>query len=183
MSIAITKADLEIALARYVDYRQNLVIPNLSHAFFPYWESDIIAISGSGYMTEYEIKTSVSDLKREWRKQRWKWLTFPRRGVGKNGRPRNEFVDLIRRYIIVVPDSIADKCQGLIPEAVGAGLLTFDRYSEESGLGDRLFISRELQKPKVNRDARKITDAERQHLGHLMALRYWTAREKLERGK
>lgn len=171
-----TKEDLELAVARYVGIQRSLVIPNLSHSFFVH-ECDVVAVSAAGYMTEYEIKTSVGDLRREWSKDRWKLFRYYRDHppVHRYG-TRDGFSTLVRRYVIVVPDAIGDKCLPLIPEDVGAGLITF---AERSGRPDAgLFVKRELAKPRVNTAARKVTPDERAHLGHLMALRYWGARRR-----
>ncbi len=171
----VTKDDMEIAVARFAGIQRNLVIPNLSHSFFAH-ECDVVSVSQAGYMTEYEIKTSLADLRREWGKQRWKWHRYYRDNPNPNRFTRDGFSDLIRQYIICVPDAIGDRALPLIPDDIGAGLFTFDErpYFPEAGL----FISRKLAHPRINASARKLTLAEREHIGRLMAMRYWGQRRR-----
>ena len=64
----ITTLEMEIALARFINPRVNLVVPNVSWGFFNH-ECDLISISKSGFATEYEIKVSKSDLKADKKKK------------------------------------------------------------------------------------------------------------------
>ena len=64
----ITTLVMEIALARFINPRVNLVVPNVSWGFFNH-ECDLISISKSGFATEYEIKVSKSDLKADKKKK------------------------------------------------------------------------------------------------------------------
>jgi len=56
--------------------RRYAVCPNVSWALLP-WEADILAVSGSGVVNEIEIKTSVSDLKRDLAKSKWRVPGWP----------------------------------------------------------------------------------------------------------
>ena len=53
--------DMEIAVSKYLNYRKNLVIPNVSWGMFMY-ELDLFMLTPSGYGTEVEIKVSKADL-------------------------------------------------------------------------------------------------------------------------
>ena len=157
--------EIQYAVARWAGIQRSLLIPNLSHAFFPYWEADLVAVLPSGYMTEYEIKISVADVKREWNKDRWK---PPGRRI---------FANIIRRYYVVMPAARAEQAVPLIPDDVGAGVLTVEYVEIRSNMISRVT---ELRKPKINTMARKVTDSERIHLGNLMAMRYWNERRRHE---
>ena len=157
-------ATLQVLVARHADINRNFVIPNVSHSFFP-WETDVLALSAAGYATEYEIKVSVADFKREWRKERWRSKSFLK-----------VFRNRIRRYVIVVPHEIADKCVPHIPDDLGAGVLSFEPQVDWKG--NKHLAAHELIKPRINTKARKWTDSERIHLGELAAIRYWQQRRK-----
>jgi len=60
--------DIEIAVAQYFGYRQNLVVPNVSWGLGLH-ECDLLMLSKNGYLTEVEIKTSVADLKQDLKKE------------------------------------------------------------------------------------------------------------------
>jgi len=53
--------DIEIALARYFNFRTNVIVPNISWGMFNH-ECDLLLLSPAGYATEIEIKISKSDL-------------------------------------------------------------------------------------------------------------------------
>jgi len=56
-----TTAEIEIAIAKHYDWRQNLIVPNVSWGLL-FHEADILVMSKAGYLTEIEIKVSRSDL-------------------------------------------------------------------------------------------------------------------------
>jgi hypothetical protein len=53
--------DMEIIIAKYFDYRANLIVPNVFWSMFAH-ELDLLVLSKSGYAKEIEIKVSKSDL-------------------------------------------------------------------------------------------------------------------------
>lgn len=59
---------LEIALAHYFGFRQNLVVPNISWGLGIH-ECDLMVVRKSGYAVEIEIKVSVQDLKADLKKR------------------------------------------------------------------------------------------------------------------
>ena len=75
-------------------------------------ECDLLKVEKSGYLTEFEIKTSVADLQREWKKKRW-----------TNSFYFDKFRKTIRRYFIVLPKAIAEKAAllPLWPTCSGSG--------------------------------------------------------------
>ncbi len=147
-----SERSMACALARWINVRKNLVVPNVSWGLVMFGEMDLISVSAADYVTEYEIKTSIPDLKREWTKKRW-----------TRQRHRMEFEGIIKRYFICVPLELVEKAKPLIPRDVGAGLLSIDNNS------------RVLQvMPARGNRARKITNAERYKIARLGVLRYWS---------
>ena len=117
-------------------------------------ECDLLKVEKSGYLTEFEIKTSVADLQRERKKKRW-----------TNSFYFDKFRKTIRRYFIVLPKAIAEKAAPHIPEAVGAGVMTVAEQQskyEDWYFGPFTFV---LIKPKPNPEAIPVTDAERRSPG------------------
>ena len=76
-----TTLEMEIAVMKDCDIRQNIVVPNVSFGIVRYsyekgkekydelHECDILKVTLSGYATEYEIKVSESDFKADAKKK------------------------------------------------------------------------------------------------------------------
>ena len=101
-AVVMTATDIALAIAAKLDPRQVLLVPNVSWGFLPWGESDLLAVSKAGFLTEYEIKTTLSDLKRERKKKRW-----------TTGHMEMAFRVRIRRYYIAIPRSMLDKAMAV----------------------------------------------------------------------
>jgi hypothetical protein len=165
---------IEYWLAKEFNYRQNIVVPNVSWGLqgkgHDGHECDLLILRPSGYAVEIEIKRSFADLKAEAKK-----------------RHRHES-KLIRELWFSVPVEILDKARELIPER--AGLLTYEEYSavfrdavtkREFSI-DRLLIRR-VKSPKANRDAVRFSEKQRQKLLELAHMRIWTMKRQIARRK
>ena len=136
-------------------------------------ECDLLAVSKAGYVTEYEIKMSMHDFKREWKKNRW---------IGSPGNPGfhysyRAFKKMVKFYWIVVPGKLAAKVEPLIPEHIGAGLISVSERSTPWRVNDLGF--EETRPAILNSKAQKITDEQRMNLGRLAAMRYWNLARKM----
>jgi len=60
--------EIELALARYFDTRENLIVPNISWGLNLH-EIDLLVLNSSNYAYEIEIKISLSDLKADQNKK------------------------------------------------------------------------------------------------------------------
>ena len=72
---------MEIAVMKECNFRQNIVVPNVSFGIVRYWkensiteydelhECDVLKVTMAGYATEYEIKVSRSDFKADLKKK------------------------------------------------------------------------------------------------------------------
>lgn len=141
---AVKTIDIEIAVASYFDYRQNLVVPNISWGLNIH-ECDLFIISQAGYATEVEIKISKSDLKKD---------------AGKYHGHRS---DLIKKLYFALPEKLEAHIK-YVPERAGIIILTRNKY----GLACKI-----IRKPKPNKASRKLTDEERYKVARLGALRIW----------
>jgi hypothetical protein len=95
-------AQLEIAVARHVGYRDKLIIPNVSWGLLHY-ECDMLVVQlGSRMAWEIELKTSASDIKADLKKS------------------HGHFSKKIKRFSFAVPEKLVD-CEYLPKDC---GLLT-----------------------------------------------------------
>ena len=162
-----TSSDIELAIIQRWPPRQTLTVPNVSSGLFDWGESDLIQVSGAGYVTEIEVKTSIADLKREWKKRRWEeyWV--------------RDWLNRVRYYWIAMPFELCESAREHIPEWVGAGLLGVKMKAQHEFCGYRYQVKKVL-KPTSNRTARPLTLKERSQLGRLGTLRYWDMRHTLD---
>ena len=156
----VTSADIERALIRTWAPEQTLMVPNVRQGFVRWGEVDVLKVEKSLYLTEIEIKVSMSDLKREWNKQRWMPVFY------------EAFKKTMRRYFIAMPEELYEHGRDVIPDWVGAGILTVCEAREEYGRLTRPYAY-ERRKPRINKEAAKITIADVAALGRLGTLRYW----------
>jgi len=62
------KTKIEIAIANYFDFRQKIIVPNVSYGLNVH-ECDILIMTKAGYAYEVEIKISKGDLKADLKKK------------------------------------------------------------------------------------------------------------------
>lgn len=141
---------MELRLAYYFSPRQNLIVPNVSWGFDIH-ECDLLVMSPSGYLTEVEIKVSLSDLK-------------------KDGEKLHEHEDKrIKKLYFALPQYLYDKGKAYIPER--AGILVVDPNHE--------FGVSEERPPMVQKDVRPLNIDEKYQLARLGAIRVWNLRRKI----
>ncbi|MCE1274149.1 MAG: hypothetical protein LWW75_06450 [Chlorobiales bacterium] len=153
--------EIEYWLAKEFNYRQNIVVPNVSWGLGLH-ECDLLVLRPSGYAAEIEIKRSLSDLKAEAKKN------------------HIHASDKIREFWFAVPDEMKDEALSIISEH--PGLLTYRpfEYTFTDGVVSRLLISR-VRSPRLNTAARKFTPEERQKLLALAHMRIWTMKRQMAR--
>ena len=152
--------DVTKALVKSLNIRSSIIVPNVSWGLVPWGESDVLALSGSSYLTEYEIKISAADIKREWKKERWSYAPY-----------RKGFEEMVKRYYMVVPNKLRDVAEDNMPEDVGGGIIVAD-YVRPNRLPGT--VARCVKEAKINKEARKLTDEERLQLARLGTMRYWS---------
>ena len=156
--------DIQKAMARTIDLRVKLLVPNVSWGLVSWGECDLLAMSGSGYLTEYEIKVSAADIKREWRKKRWV----------SGGRRLAAFNTLIKEYYMVVPQKLEQVAIDNMPDFVGGGIIVADYQPPEYMRRHQNPGPRWVRNATINKDARKLNAEERFQLARLGTLRYWS---------
>jgi len=150
---------MECALSTYFNYRQNLIVPNVSWGMSLH-ECDLLIVSKAGYLTEVEIKVTRADLRADAKK----WH-------GHNS-------DAIKRLFFALPDYLESiDCIDMVPERAGIIIIKpKDNVPGEYPYSPRC---REIRPAQRNKVAGKITDTDRYKVARLGALRIWRLKKKL----
>jgi hypothetical protein len=142
--------EMEIRLANWFNFRQNLIVPRVSWGFMTH-ECDLLIVSSVGYLTEVEIKISKNDLKKDKDKSHGH----------ESGR--------IKTFYFAVPEELEKYALESIPER--AGLIIVPK--------DKRFKPFEVKKPIINIQAKPITSDDKYKIARLGALRIWGLKEKI----
>ncbi len=155
--------DIEIALLRVLNFRQNIVVPNVQFGIRRYLsernglemrdydelhECDILKVTPSGYATEYEIKVSKGDFMADKKKKH------------KHG---SRFISM---FYYVVPDYLFDFAKNNLPNGCGLGC-----YSK----GDVRFVV----EAEYRKDCFKWTDEEMFKLARLGTMRIYGLKKNI----
>lgn len=147
--------EMEIALAQHFNYRQNLIVPNVSWGLYlnrqPLHECDLLVLTKSGYLWEVEIKVSKSDLIADKKKMHGH--------VNAN----------IRRLYFALPHYLED-CIEHTPERAGIIIVTVGAAGQ--------LKCKQIRAPRNDRGYR-LTDKEQYKMARLGALRIWALKNKI----
>lgn len=146
----LTASDVEIRVARLFNYRANLIVPNVSWGLHLRHECDLLIVSPARYATEIEIKVTASDIRADLKKEH-------RHASNK-----------IRRLYFAVPDYLAD-CPDLPQDA---GLISVDSQN-------KFWQTKIVRRPRFNKLARPLTEAEYLKLCELGCMRIWSLKEHI----
>jgi hypothetical protein len=146
-----TLIEMEYAIAKYYNWRQNIIVPNISWGLNIH-ECDLLIVSGLGYCTEIEIKRSKSDLIRDKFKDH----------CHKNSK--------IKYFYFAFPENIYEKCKDLVPDNAGIYKISFDSY-KYSVIEEKASV--------INPDHRKLTDQEILQIARLGTMRIWNLKHSL----
>jgi len=149
----ITALEMEISLSSFLDYRRNLIIPNVSWSFFNH-ELDLCMLSKAGYCTEIEIKIDKYDLIKDKEKRH----------------SHNHY--RIKYLYFAIPDYLIDQIHH-IPEQ--AGIFIVRRHKNFP----KWLSCKKLRKAKSNPSNYKFNETERVELMRLLCLRIWRLKKKL----
>lgn len=149
----ISLEEMELAVATNFGVRKHVIVPNVSRGLKIH-ECDLLVLRETGYALEVEIKRSVSDMRKDLNKKH------------AHVDPLNR----IKELWFAVPESIAGKIEGMLPE--GAGLIVCRR-----GRGG--VRARRVVKAKPIKGAVPFKDHEAEQLKRLGAMRVWGLKRKL----
>lgn len=160
MKNKITTLEIEARIAGHFDYRQNLIVPNISWGMNIH-ECDLLVVSKSGYATEVEIKISKADLKKD--------------ALKKHN--HEDRLNRIRRLYFAIPESLRD-CIEFIPERAGILIL-----SRGVSFGEDYLYCKVFREARVNNSCRKFTEEERFNVARLGCMRIWGLKRKIIKAK
>jgi hypothetical protein len=171
-----TTLEMEIAVIKGFNPRQNLIVPNISwglhdQRYKSLHECDVLVLSNSNYATEVEIKISKSDLLNDLKKR------------------HKHKHNLIRRFYYAVPEKLEQTALENIPN--GAGLLVvYDKlftgytWHKEGGRSEYTKYYTQLKTVKecsINKDAIKWTDEQSLQLARLGTMRILGLKQKIQK--
>ncbi len=154
----ITTPEMECALANWLNYRANLIVPNVYWGMTGFHECDLLVVSKAGYLTEIEIKVTKSDLRAD--KKKWHGHRSLR----------------IKRLFFALPDYL-EHCVDLVPER--AGIILVRPEGNVPGVYPYHPRCRATRPAQRNKDAGKISEADRYKIARLGALRIWNLKRQL----
>ena len=149
-------SDIEVAVAYWFHPSKHIMVPNLSWGMLPF-ECDLAVLSGSGYLYEVEIKVSKADIIRDAKKH--KWLYY-------------DSLNKIRKLWFAIPESLSDAVDCIRPEA---GILVVEPPNKTMIYG---YIN-EIRKPKINVNAKKLSERDQLQFARLGAIRIWDLKFRL----
>lgn len=147
--------EMEIAVSQFLNYRQNLIVPNVSWSFFQH-ELDLCVLSPAGYCTEIEIKVDKYDLIKDKEKS--------------HGHRDSK----IKYLYFAIPDYLIPEI-GHIPKRAGI-IKVYRTTKTNSG-----FACMIIRGPEENTTKYKFSEKERVELMRLLCMRVWKLKEKLNK--
>ena len=148
--------DMELAVAGYFNFRQNIIVPNVSWGFFIH-ECDLLIIRPSGFTIEVEIKRSIADVKADAKK--------------RHGHVDHQ--NRIQKLYFAVPNYLYEDCKDLIP--VYAGILAIEYV-------DNQYSACKVKRQAVKKNCRKLSEKEMLAVARLGTMRIWTLKKIIKRG-
>lgn len=139
----VTTFDIELILIERFGVRRNIIVPNVSWGINIH-ECDLFIISQSHYVTEIEIKISLSDLKKDKQK--------------KHGHHDNR----IKYLYFAIPEKLEKHIEH-IPERAGIFIIR----EKKNGT----ILSEEIRRPKKNKNCIKLPSNQVLKVSHLGCMR------------
>jgi hypothetical protein len=136
---AVKCLDIEIAIMSEFNIRQNLIVPNISNqmCLVPF-ETDMLVLKPSGVAYGFEIKTSLSDLKADFKKPQHTKIYVNDYGVKMNF---DKYFGKFRHFYFAVPEKLKKQALELLPEHIG--LYVLDIQQSEEGKIKRFYCAKE----------------------------------------
>ena len=143
--MTITTLEMEIQLMKYLNVRQNIIVPNVFWGLGLNYECDLVRLSKNNYATEIEIKTSKQDLLRD-KNKRW-----------------GHYSKLFKYLYFAVPGELEKIALQEIPERAGLFVFKENDYKHK-----KIF---EVKKPRLNKGCIQWDAKKRLKLAELGTMR------------
>lgn len=172
---AVRCVDIELAIMKEFDFRQNLIVPNVSNmmGIVPF-ETDMLVLTKSNYAYGFEIKISKSDLKADFKKPQHENFDKPHPYSGKKGLDR--YYSKFKHFSYVVPEHLKDCALELIPEFCG---LYVCKIKEFRGYTTFTKTILEVVRPPKKLFDYKWSEKQRYELARLGAMRIYALKGAL----
>jgi len=169
MNNKISCLDIELAIMREFKFRQNLIVPNITNmmGLLPF-ETDMLVLTNSGYAYGFEIKTSKSDLRADFKKPQH--TRFNEIKNGKTGLER--YYGKFKYFYYAVPEHLKECALEVIPDFCGLWVLKNHEYPIPS----KFYQARE---PKKLFD-RKWSDKEKYEVARLGTMRIYSLKSSIQ---
>jgi len=162
--------EIIISDKRYFNIRTDIAIPNLSWSLLPY-EADLVIMNKTGYVTEFEIKRSFEDFKKDFKKEIF------------------HISELIYRFNYVLPKSIEEEVYKELDKHLddekyvklfGKSTKDFKRYPSIIFYDEDGNLTTNKSMSYLCGKHRKLFLEEKVTLLRLLSIRYWNLREKVK---
>lgn len=165
---SVTCLDIELAIMREFNFRQNLIVPNITSmmCILPF-ETDMLVLTSSLYAYGFEIKVSKSDLKADFKKPQH--CKLHQLHNGKTGLER--YYGKFKYFYYAVPEQLKEFALEVIPDFCGLWVLTKYQY-----LGECKFYK--AKEPQKLFD-RKWSEKERYEIARLGTMRIYSLKQAL----
>lgn len=157
-----TTKELEYAINKYYSESSKIITTNLTkNSGVVSHECDVVVVTKSYYLLEFELKISKLDLKKDFQKK------------------HSHECDNIKKTFFVVPEELEDWIE-LIPERFGVIIVNKKTRIDKSGktpLEKTYYPLRFVREAQTNKKAKKLTNENFIKICGLASMRYWTAKE------
>lgn len=157
-----TTKELEYAINKHYSESSKIITTNLTkNSAVVSHECDVVVVTKSYYLLEFELKITKSDLKKDFQKK------------------HSHECDNIKKTFFVVPKELED-CIELIPERFGVIIVNKKTRIDKSGkipLEKTYYPLRIIREAQTNKKAKKLTNENFIKICGLASMRYWTAKE------
>ena len=159
-----TCLDIELAIMREFDWRQNIIVPNISNMMgVVAFETDMLVLTKAGYATGFEIKVSKSDLMADFKKPQHTQMNEFRNGRTGYERYWGKF----KYFFYAVPEKLTNDALNVIPNFCGLYAL------EQSDFRPRF----KLIKEPIKIGDYKWNDSQRMEVARLGTMRIYNLKQ------
>lgn len=153
-----TCLEMEVAISKLFPIRKHIIVPNISWGLLNH-EADLVVMRSTGVLIEIEIKVSVADFKKDFKKQHG----------------HKDYGGRITEFYYAIPFNLLEKCLPLIPEEAGIIVVQEYEYSD-----NKKSVYAKIEKPAHRiKNSRKLTDKEQYQLARLGCLRIFPLKDKI----
>lgn len=152
---------MEVAIAKYFNIRQHIIVPNLSWGFFSH-ECDLFLIRTSGFGFEVEIKISRSDMIADLKKEM------------NHIDNKNRIVQLYYAF----PYDLLPKVEEFVPKDCGIILVKKSKWNNDYHYHTSMY-----RDAKRRKGAKRLTEKEQLKIARLGVMRVWKLKENLNKLK